>query len=72
MSNEDSNADQKLFVSIISRYYSDADFKAKLDADPAGVLRTEGVDIPADSNVKLLFNTDKRVHIVLPYIEGDE
>ncbi len=63
---------QKVFLDVISRYYGDPDFKAKLDANPTDVLKEEGVDIPAGSKVELLFNTDKLIHIVLPYLEGEE
>ncbi len=62
---------QKIFLDVIARYYGDPDFKSKLDANPTDVLREEGVDIPGGSRVELLFNTDKLVHIVLPYMEDE-
>ena len=37
-----------------------------MDADPTRVLKEEGLDIPDGATVKLLFNTDKLLHIVLP------
>lgn len=63
---------QKVFLDVVARYYGDPDFKAKLDANPTEVLKEEGVDIPGDSKVELLFNTDKKIHIVLPYLEGED
>ena len=71
MSQEKFEQNQKVFLDIIARYYGDPDFKAQLDADPTGVLRAEGVQIPEGSKVELLFNTDKLVHIVLPYVEDE-
>ena len=37
-----------------------------MDADPTGVLAAEGFEIPKGAKVKLLFNTEKLLHIVLP------
>ncbi|SMM98760.1 hypothetical protein SPONN_2799 [uncultured Candidatus Thioglobus sp.] len=63
---------QKVFLDVVARYYGDPDFKAKLDANPTDVLTEEGVEIPEGSKVELLFNTDKLIHIVLPYLEGED
>ena len=72
MSQEKFAENQKIFLDVIARYYGDPDFKAELDANPTEVLRAEGVEIPEGSKVELLFNTDKLVHIVLPYMEGED
>lgn len=58
--------DQKIYADIVAKYYGDPDFKAAVDADPTGVLKSEGLDIPEGTNVRLLFNSDKLLHIVLP------
>lgn len=71
MSQQEFEENQKKFLDIIARYYGDPDFKAEVDSDPTQALKDEGVDIPDGSKVELLFNTDKKVHIVLPYIEGE-
>lgn len=63
---------QKAFADVLARYYGDPDFKAQMDEDPTTTLKDSGVDIPEGTKVELLFNTDKLVHIVLPYIEGEE
>jgi len=63
---------QQAFSDVLAKYYGDPDFRAKLEADPTSVLKAEGVDIPPNTSVELLFNTDKLVHIVLPYIEGED
>lgn len=58
---------QEIYVDIVAKYYGDPDFKAKVDADPTGVLEAEGLELPKNAEVKLLFNSDKILHIVLPY-----
>ena len=57
---------QQVFADVVAKYYGDPDYKAKLDADPTGVLRAEGFEFPEGVKVKLLFNTDKLMHVVLP------
>ena len=57
---------RRTYVDIVAKYYGDPDFKAAVDADPTRVLKAEGLDVPEGAEVKLLFNTDKLLHIVLP------
>ena len=63
---EDIERSQKIFANVVAKYYGDPDFKAQVDADPAGTLRKEGLNVPPGVTVKLLFNTDKVMHVVLP------
>ena len=56
----------RIYADIVARYYGDPDFKAKVDADPTRVLKAEGLEIPEGVEIKLLFNTEKIVHLVLP------
>ena len=56
----------RIYANIVAKYYDDPDFKAKVDADPTRVLKAEGLEIPEGIEVKLLFNTEKMVHLVLP------
>ncbi len=63
---------QQAFSDVLAKYYGDPDFRAQMEADPTAILRAAGVDIPADTTVELLFNTDELIHIVLPYLEGEE
>ena len=60
---------QQVYADVVAKYYGDPDFKAAVDADPTAVLKAEGLDIPDGANVKLLFNTEKLLHIVLPAID---
>ena len=51
---------------LVARAWSDAALKAKLLADPAGTLRANGVTVPKGITVKVVENTDKVLHLVLP------
>ena len=68
---EDFDKSQEIFAGIVARYYGDADFKARLDANPTQVLREEGLEIPDGVSVKLLFNTDELLNIVLPHVSKE-
>ena len=57
---------QQVYADVVAKYYGDPDFKAAMDADPTTVLKAEGIEIPEGATVKLRFNTDKLLHIVLP------
>jgi len=51
---------------ILAKCWADASFKQQLLADPAAVLKAEGVEIPAGYTIRVLENTDKVVNYVLP------
>jgi hypothetical protein len=51
---------------LVARAWSDPAFKAKLLADPAAVLKENGIALPAGVTVKVVENTDKVVHLMLP------
>jgi hypothetical protein len=51
---------------IIAKAWRDPAFKAQLIADPQGTLKSAGVDMPVGVTVKVVENTDKHVHLVLP------
>ena len=51
---------------VIAKAWRDPSFKAKLLADPQGTLRQAGVSLPAGMTVKVVENTDKHFHFVLP------
>ena len=57
---------QRIYADVIARYYGDPDFRAKMDADPTRMLKAEGFDVPEDVTIRLLFNTDNLLNIVLP------
>jgi hypothetical protein len=51
---------------VISRAWSDRDFKERLMTDPAGALHDFGVVLPSGVNVHVHANTSAEMHIVLP------
>ena len=57
---------QRNYTDMVAKYWGDPDFKARMDADPTAVLKTQGLGVPEGARVELLFNTDDVVHIVLP------
>ncbi len=59
---------QKIYSDVIARYYGDPDFKAKMDKDPTGTLKAAGMKLPEGVTVKLLVNTQDKIHIVLPNV----
>ena len=63
---------RRTYVDIVAKYYGDPDFKAAVDTDPTTVLKAEGLDVPEGARIKLLFNTDKLLHIVLPVPLSDD
>ena len=61
---------QRVFADIVAKYYGDPDFRAEVDKDPSRVIRAEGLEVPEGTEVKLLFNTENHLYIVLPYSGG--
>ncbi|HVS39707.1 MAG TPA: NHLP leader peptide family RiPP precursor [Gemmataceae bacterium] len=51
---------------LVARAWADPAFKAKLLADAAGVLKENGLTPPAGTQLKVVENTDKVIHLVLP------
>lgn len=51
---------------LISKALSDETFKTALIEDPIGVLTVEGITVPKDFEVKIVENTNKLLHLVLP------
>ena len=51
---------------LIAKCWADEGFKQKLLTDPAATLKAEGVALPAGLTVKVVENTDKVFHLVIP------
>lgn len=64
MANQEEQA--KKIGQLIAKCWSDDSFKQKLLSDPKSVLKENGVDIPEGLEVKLVENTDKVFHLVIP------
>ena len=56
----------KRYGQVVARAWRDEAFKQRLLSDPAGVLREEGIEVPAGQQVRLVENTDQVLHLVLP------
>jgi hypothetical protein len=56
---------------IIAKALKDESFKKKLIADPAGTLKSEGVEIPEGKTLKLVEDTESVRHIVVPALSGE-
>ena len=58
---------------IIAKAWMDKGFKERLLSDPASSLKKEGVEIPPGLEVRIVEDTDKVHHMVLPpKPSGDE
>jgi hypothetical protein len=57
---------QKAYGKVVAKAWADEDFKAKLVADPKTVLKENGLAIPDDVEYRIVENTDKIVHLILP------
>jgi hypothetical protein len=55
-----------LYPKIIAKAWSDPAYKARLLADPRAALAEAGVSVPAGKAVRVVENTDRLVHLVLP------
>lgn len=51
---------------VVTKALADEGFARRLKADPAAVLRAEGVAVPAGLEVRVVEDTDALVHLVLP------
>jgi hypothetical protein len=66
------SVNENAFGKIIAKAWRDPAFKAELIANPAAVLKAEGVDVPAGMTVTVVENTDRQFHLVLPPVPSDE
>ena len=51
---------------IITKAWTDEVFRYRLLSDPARMLRAEGVSVPQGVEVRILEDTDKVLHVVVP------
>src|SRR5476649_2672726 len=65
--------DQKM-TDVLSKTWTDETFRLKLLSNPAAVLKAEGVELPAGVEVRVVEDTDRLFHLVLPVkttLEGE-
>jgi hypothetical protein len=58
--------ERKEYAKIIAQAWVDEEFKAKLLADPATVLKENGIEIPEGMTVKVVEQKDNEIQIPLP------
>ncbi|MEO8907508.1 MAG: NHLP leader peptide family RiPP precursor [Microbacteriaceae bacterium] len=64
MSDQDTN--NKAFAQLVAHSWEDPDFRAKLLADPAGVLESEtGFRAPDGKRVEIVEDTDEVIYVAL-------
>lgn len=69
---------QKQWAKIVAKAWADEDYKQRLMADPAAVLKDEGIELPDGVKIKCVEATKTQAWLVLPPMpegnieEGDE
>ena len=51
---------------LVAQAWADPAFKQRLLADPVAVLKENGLLVPSGVTLKVVENTDKVIHLVLP------
>lgn len=54
------------WTDIVTKAWADEQFKQRLLADPASVLKENGVTVPAGLTVNVIENTDVVYNLILP------
>jgi hypothetical protein len=62
----------KKYGQIVAKAWADEEFKARLLADPAAVLQSEGISIPAGVELRAVENTPEVMYISLPPKPSEE
>ena len=62
------NKQQTSLGAIITKALQDEDFRQRLNADPAGTLKAEGIEVPESVTVRVVADTENVRHVVLPAV----
>jgi hypothetical protein len=57
---------EKAWMKVVAKAWSDKLFKKRLLADPAGVLQENGIEIPGTAAIKIVEDSAKTIHLILP------
>jgi hypothetical protein len=57
---------QKAWGKVVARAWSDEGFKKQLLANPIEVLKENGIDLPPEVAVKVVEDSAKIIHLILP------
>jgi len=72
LSEEELAARSRVMGQVISRAWTDEDFKARFVDDPVSVLAEAGIETPAGMEFRVVENTANVVHIILPPAPAEE
>jgi hypothetical protein len=61
---------EKKFKEILVEIYSDPDLAVVFEGNPRGFLKVRGIDVPEGIELRVLEDTAKVRHIVIPHLEG--
>ena len=62
----------KLYGQVVARAWQDEAFKQRLLADTDGALAEMGVEVPAGQEVRVVEDTERVTHLVIPPSPGEE
>lgn len=62
----------KQYGQVVAKAWADDDFKQRFLADPAGVLKEEGVSLPEGIELHVVENTNEVVYLTLPAKPSEE
>jgi hypothetical protein len=57
---------QQEWTKIVAQAWADVSFKQRVLSDPAGVLKERGFDVHDEITLKVVEDSAKEVHLVLP------
>jgi len=66
MASDKQSASEKQWAQVVAKAWSDAAFKKRLLTQPAAVLKEAGVDVPEGLQLKVVENTERLAHLILP------
>ncbi len=68
----DKNKLQKAYSKLVAKAWSDDNFKAQLLSDPMTVFKENDLIIPEGVEVRIVENSPKIIHFILPSVPSDE
>ncbi len=69
---ERERAQEKAWSLIVARAWADADFRDRLMADPGSVLSEHGLEVEPGVEIRVVEDTDRVRHFVLPPSPGGD
>jgi len=57
---------------LVMELYANPELKHRFMTDPGNVFKEKGFDIPGDTEIRVVEDTKKTKHLVLPYLEPGE